>query len=209
MSSLRSRCMKVLLAISLGRWRCSVCSFWKSWEVLVSRQWMAPWRNWTGSGKRWCIPCMTICNSCSRFCCVNVPCSFSLQNQDLVDQYLSVILGLEPNQSYAAMLGLVVQFCTAQKEIDIVKRYKVNLLYCFFGGISSITSHHVEGGWRDVSVRCWYFASAPGFIIWQFSGHALLTKTAYRGGARYVAFCCGKCIYVDTQHCSFLPSPLL
>ncbi|XP_010573969.1 PREDICTED: translational activator GCN1-like [Haliaeetus leucocephalus] len=68
------------------------------------------------------------------------------ENQDLVDQYLSVILGLEPNQSYAAMLGLVVQFCTAQKEIDIVKRYKVNLLYCFFGGISSVTSHHGEGG---------------------------------------------------------------
>lgn len=77
---------------------------------------------------------MTIFISSSRFCCVNVPCSFSLQNQDLVDQYLSVILGLEPNQSYAAMLGLVVQFCTAQKEIDIIKGYKVNLWYCFFGG---------------------------------------------------------------------------
>uniref|UniRef100_A0A8C0I9W8 GCN1 activator of EIF2AK4 n=1 Tax=Bubo bubo TaxID=30461 RepID=A0A8C0I9W8_BUBBB len=50
------------------------------------------------------------------------------ENQDLVDQYLSVILGLEPNQSYAAMLGLVVQFCTAQKEIDIIKRYKSALL---------------------------------------------------------------------------------
>lgn len=62
-------------------------------------------------------------------------CSFSPQHQDLVDQYLSVILGLEPNQSYAAMLGLVVRFCTAQKEIDIIKRYKVNLSrYCFLGG---------------------------------------------------------------------------
>ncbi|XP_010122215.1 PREDICTED: translational activator GCN1-like, partial [Chlamydotis macqueenii] len=50
------------------------------------------------------------------------------ENQDLVDQYLSVILSLEPNQSYAAMLGLVVQFCTAQKEVDIVKRYKSALL---------------------------------------------------------------------------------
>ncbi|NXK45456.1 GCN1 kinase, partial [Chauna torquata] len=50
------------------------------------------------------------------------------ENQDLVDQYLSVILGLEPNQSYAAMLGLVVQFCTAQKEIDIIKRHKSALL---------------------------------------------------------------------------------
>ncbi|NXE34968.1 GCN1 kinase, partial [Ptilorrhoa leucosticta] len=50
------------------------------------------------------------------------------ENQDLVDQYLSVILGLEPNQSYAAMLGLVVQFCTAQKEMDIIKRYRSALL---------------------------------------------------------------------------------
>lgn len=70
--------------------------------------------------------------TCSGFCGVNMPCSFPLKNQDLVDQYLSVILGLEPNQSYAAMLGLVVQFCTAQKEMDIIKRYKVNLLYSFF-----------------------------------------------------------------------------
>ncbi|OXB71660.1 UNVERIFIED_CONTAM: hypothetical protein H355_015599, partial [Colinus virginianus] len=50
------------------------------------------------------------------------------ENQDLVDQYLSVILGLEPNQSYAAMLGLLVQFCTAQKETDIIKRHKSALL---------------------------------------------------------------------------------
>uniref|UniRef100_A0A8U7NTN0 GCN1 activator of EIF2AK4 n=1 Tax=Corvus moneduloides TaxID=1196302 RepID=A0A8U7NTN0_CORMO len=50
------------------------------------------------------------------------------ENQDLVDQYLYVILGLEPNQNYAAMLGLVVQFCTAQKEMDIIKRYKSALL---------------------------------------------------------------------------------
>lgn len=68
------------------------------------------------------------------FCGVNMPCCFSLKNRELVDQYLSVILGLEPNQSYAAMLGLVVQFCTAQKEMDIIKRYKVNLLDSFFGG---------------------------------------------------------------------------
>lgn len=71
-----------------------------------------------------------------------------------MDQYLSVILGLEPNQSYAAMLGLVVQFCTAQKEIDIIKRYKVILLYCFFCFvfvISSVTSHGEEV-WAGVSL---------------------------------------------------------
>lgn len=70
-----------------------------------------------------------------------------------MDQYLSVILGLEPNQSYAAMLGLVVQFCTAQKETDIIKRHKVKLLYScfvltfFWGGkwvISSIAFCHEE-----------------------------------------------------------------
>lgn len=59
-----------------------------------------------------------------------------------MDQYLSVILGLEPNQSYAAMLGLVVQFCTAQKEMDIIKRYKVNLLYSFFFGGGN-KKHHL------------------------------------------------------------------
>lgn len=79
------------------------------------------------------------------FCGVNMPCCFSLKNQELVDQYLSVILGLEPNQSYAAMLGLVVQFCTAQKEMDIIKRYKVNLLDSFLGGIRSITCYNEEG----------------------------------------------------------------
>uniref|UniRef100_A0A8V5HHI1 Uncharacterized protein n=1 Tax=Melopsittacus undulatus TaxID=13146 RepID=A0A8V5HHI1_MELUD len=50
------------------------------------------------------------------------------ENQGLVDQYLSVIFGLEPNQSYAAMLGLAVQFCTAHKETDIIKQYKSALL---------------------------------------------------------------------------------
>ncbi|KAK2523012.1 Gcn1 [Columba guinea] len=50
------------------------------------------------------------------------------ENQDLADQYLSVILGLEPNQSYTAMLGLLVQFCTVQKEMDIIKQYKGALL---------------------------------------------------------------------------------
>jgi len=69
-----------------------------------------------------------------------------------VDQYLSIILGLEQNQSYAAMLGLVVQFCTAQKETDIVKRHKVSLSYWFFLARSSVTSCHGEGGWTDVSV---------------------------------------------------------
>ncbi|KAJ7309597.1 hypothetical protein JRQ81_007650, partial [Phrynocephalus forsythii] len=50
------------------------------------------------------------------------------ENPGLVDQYLSVILGLEASQAYAAMLGLLVQFCTGQKELGIVNRHKSALL---------------------------------------------------------------------------------
>ncbi|XP_015280782.1 PREDICTED: translational activator GCN1 [Gekko japonicus] len=50
------------------------------------------------------------------------------ENPGLVDKYLSVILGLEANQGYAAMLGLLVQFCTSQKELGIINRYKSSLL---------------------------------------------------------------------------------
>uniref|UniRef100_A0A8B9G653 GCN1 activator of EIF2AK4 n=1 Tax=Amazona collaria TaxID=241587 RepID=A0A8B9G653_9PSIT len=62
------------------------------------------------------------------------------ENQDLVDQYLSVIFGLDPNQSYAAMLGLAVQFCTAHKETDTIKRYKVNLLCCLLEVSAAVLS---------------------------------------------------------------------
>lgn len=41
-----------------------------------------------------------------------------------MEQYLSAILSLEPNQNYAAMLGLLVQFCTSHKETDVVNRHK-------------------------------------------------------------------------------------
>lgn len=47
-----------------------------------------------------------------------------LQNPGLVEQYLSAILSLEPNQNYAGMLGLLVQFCTSHKEMDVVNRHK-------------------------------------------------------------------------------------
>lgn len=49
---------------------------------------------------------------------------FPLQNPGLVEQYLSAILSLEPNQNYAGMLGLLVQFCTSHKEMDVVNRHK-------------------------------------------------------------------------------------
>ncbi|XP_036730763.1 LOW QUALITY PROTEIN: eIF-2-alpha kinase activator GCN1 [Balaenoptera musculus] len=50
------------------------------------------------------------------------------ENPGLVEQYLSAILSLEPNQNYAAMLGLLVQFCTSHKEMDVVSRHKSALL---------------------------------------------------------------------------------
>ncbi|KAL0610568.1 eIF-2-alpha kinase activator GCN1 [Plecturocebus cupreus] len=48
------------------------------------------------------------------------------ENPGLVEQYLSAILSLEPNQSYAGMLGLLVQFCTSHKETDVVSRHKAS-----------------------------------------------------------------------------------
>ncbi|XP_053135159.1 eIF-2-alpha kinase activator GCN1 [Hemicordylus capensis] len=50
------------------------------------------------------------------------------ENPGLADQYLSVILGLEASQGYAAMLGLLVQFCTSQKELGVINRHKSALL---------------------------------------------------------------------------------
>uniref|UniRef100_A0A8C0L786 Stalled ribosome sensor GCN1 n=1 Tax=Canis lupus dingo TaxID=286419 RepID=A0A8C0L786_CANLU len=50
------------------------------------------------------------------------------ENPGLVEQYLSAILSLEPNQNYAGMLGLLVQFCTSHKEMDVVNRHKSALL---------------------------------------------------------------------------------
>uniref|UniRef100_A0A8C2VN10 GCN1 activator of EIF2AK4 n=1 Tax=Chinchilla lanigera TaxID=34839 RepID=A0A8C2VN10_CHILA len=50
------------------------------------------------------------------------------ENPGLVEQYLSAILSLEPNQNYAGMLGLLVHFCTSHKEADVVNRHKSALL---------------------------------------------------------------------------------
>uniref|UniRef100_A0A452TVP7 Stalled ribosome sensor GCN1 n=1 Tax=Ursus maritimus TaxID=29073 RepID=A0A452TVP7_URSMA len=50
------------------------------------------------------------------------------ENPGLVEQYLSAVLSLEPNQNYAGMLGLLVQFCTSHKEMDVVNRHKSALL---------------------------------------------------------------------------------
>ncbi|XP_012869831.1 PREDICTED: translational activator GCN1 isoform X1 [Dipodomys ordii] len=50
------------------------------------------------------------------------------ENPGLVEQYLSAILSLEPNQNYAGMLGLLVQFCTSHKEMVVVNQHKSALL---------------------------------------------------------------------------------
>ncbi|XP_008140997.2 eIF-2-alpha kinase activator GCN1 [Eptesicus fuscus] len=50
------------------------------------------------------------------------------ESPSLVEQYLSAILSLEPNQNYAGMLGLLVQFCTSHKEMDVVNQHKSALL---------------------------------------------------------------------------------
>lgn len=65
---------------------------------------------------------------------------FLLQNPGLVEQYLSAILSLEPNQNYAGMLGLLVQFCTSHKEMDVVNRHKVSARHsdngCCFASVA-------------------------------------------------------------------------
>lgn len=55
------------------------------------------------------------------------PLSASLQSPGLVEQYFSAILSLEPNQNYAGMLGLLVQFCTSHKEMDVVTQHKASV----------------------------------------------------------------------------------
>lgn len=48
------------------------------------------------------------------------------QNPGLLEQYFSAILSLEPNQNYAGMLGLLVQFCTTHKEMGVVNQHKAS-----------------------------------------------------------------------------------
>lgn len=52
--------------------------------------------------------------------------TFPPQNPSLVEQYLAAILSLEPNQNYAGMLGLLVQFCTSHKEMGVVNQHKAS-----------------------------------------------------------------------------------
>lgn len=73
-----------------------------------------------------------------------------------MEQYLSAILSLEPNQNYAGMLGLLVQFCTNHKELDVVNQHKA----------SGLTEG--EKGELDMpgGPSCWPHLELVGFLTW-------------------------------------------
>lgn len=79
-----------------------------------------------------------------------------LQNPGLVEQYFLAILSLEPNQNYAGMLGLLVQFCTNHKETDVVSQHKASVQRGTVG-----VHVRVSGGkdW-DLALSLWPAAAA-------------------------------------------------
>ncbi|MGH0178527.1 UNVERIFIED_CONTAM: hypothetical protein FKN15_077594 [Acipenser sinensis] len=50
------------------------------------------------------------------------------ENPGLADQYLSVILSLEQSHTHLGMLGVLVDFCTAHKDMATVNKHKSALL---------------------------------------------------------------------------------
>lgn len=81
------------------------------------------WREVTGGSRAWWALLLARCPQLPS----DIPAlHFLPQNPGLVEQYLSAILSLEPNQNYAGMLGLLVQFCTNHKEIDVVNQHKAS-----------------------------------------------------------------------------------
>uniref|UniRef100_M3XH46 Stalled ribosome sensor GCN1-like N-terminal domain-containing protein n=1 Tax=Latimeria chalumnae TaxID=7897 RepID=M3XH46_LATCH len=46
-------------------------------------------------------------------------------------EYMSTALSLEPNQSYLGMLGIVVQFCSTQKDLTTVNKHQSALVELF------------------------------------------------------------------------------
>lgn len=76
-----------------------------------------------------------------------------LQNPGLVEQYFSAILSLEPNQNYAGMLGLLVQFCTNHKEMDVVSQHKASVKRSDSGFAAS-------GVWRERVETCSVFVAS-------------------------------------------------
>lgn len=53
------------------------------------------------------------------FCCLE-------QNPGLVDQYISTLLSLDQSPTTLAMLGMCLDFCTAQKEKATIEKHKVS-----------------------------------------------------------------------------------
>lgn len=78
------------------------------------------------------------------------------ENPGLVDQYLSAILSLEPNQSYAGMLGLLVQFCTSHKELDVVNQHKA----------SGLTGGEERTWFCPGGLSCWPHLKLVHFLTW-------------------------------------------
>ncbi|XP_077317570.1 stalled ribosome sensor GCN1 [Lithobates pipiens] len=50
------------------------------------------------------------------------------ENAGLVEKYLDAVFSLEPNQNVAGILGLAVQFCVKQNKMDILNKYRSNLI---------------------------------------------------------------------------------
>ncbi|XP_062399503.1 stalled ribosome sensor GCN1 [Sardina pilchardus] len=50
------------------------------------------------------------------------------EHPGMVDQYLSTLLGLDPSPSSLALLGVCIDFCTAQKDIATIDKHKGALL---------------------------------------------------------------------------------
>lgn len=53
------------------------------------------------------------------FCCFK-------QNPGLVDQYISTLLSLDQSPTTLAMLGMCLDFCTAQKDKASIEKHKVS-----------------------------------------------------------------------------------
>ncbi|XP_043572024.1 eIF-2-alpha kinase activator GCN1 [Chiloscyllium plagiosum] len=50
------------------------------------------------------------------------------ENPDLAQQYLATTVSLEPNPLHLAMLGVLVQYCTDQKDIATINKHKNQML---------------------------------------------------------------------------------
>lgn len=111
------------------------------------------WKEVSGAGGRG-EAAPSLCHRCH----LTHRCLPPLQNPGLVEQYFSAILSLEPNQNYAGMLGLLVQFCTNHKEMDVVNQHKAGVQHgdCGFaasGGLEGRSENSLSHGLSCGSVN--------------------------------------------------------